>query len=459
MHPDDFDTIFNFPSLVAAYETQIAPRGGRGIDRIGISAFNQQRDQQLHIAERKCVSGAYRFAPYQEKLIARGPKRPPRQISVPTLRDRCVLQRLKIRLSQAFPECIERRLPNEFIRSIKQFAATNDLSTLSIIRTDIATFYERIRHDLILDKLNGGGLCPRTTELVKRAIRNPTVAASGLRSARRQANKIGIPQGLAISNLLASIYLKSFDREMISEARIYLRYVDDILVVVPTTELVRLHDRLQHLLAELGLNCNEAKTTVASASMRFDYLGYSLSLPRIGIRAAAVDRFLQSLAARFTRYRYSSNEKRYPKWLTIDERRKIFINEVNEKITGAISETRRYGWIFYFLELNELTALHTMDEAIKRMFLRLPDFSGISLQGLKKLSRAYFEAKYSPTSGYIHNYNAIQTIADKVEFLIGRGVVNPADSATMSTDLIEDLFTRDKIKRLTELEMDVGFLY
>ncbi|WP_227667153.1 reverse transcriptase domain-containing protein [Klebsiella variicola] len=43
-------------------------------------------------------------------------------------------------------------------------------------------------------------------------------------------NEKGVPQGLSISNILASIYLQGVDNEMLKFDVTYYRYVDDVLM-------------------------------------------------------------------------------------------------------------------------------------------------------------------------------------------------------------------------------------
>ena len=60
---------------------------------------------------------------------------------------------------------------------------------------------------------------------------------NGTSIVRRNAHRYGIPQGSPISDVLANAYLLDFDREMAAYARsrrgIYLRYSDDILILLP----------------------------------------------------------------------------------------------------------------------------------------------------------------------------------------------------------------------------------
>ncbi|MEC4818039.1 MAG: RNA-directed DNA polymerase, partial [Scytonema sp. PMC 1069.18] len=66
-------------------------------------------------------------------------------------------------------------------------------------------------------------------------------------------------------------------------------------------------------------------------------------------------------------------EKRKSKY-TVESLKEIFITNLNEKITGAISEERKYGWIFYFNAINDVSLLYKIDNIIAGFFKRLEDF-------------------------------------------------------------------------------------
>jgi len=457
---DYWNDLYQVPELTRAYELKIEPRGGRGIDRLGVSAFSLQRDHQLADGSRKCIAGTYRFAPYQEYLIPRGAMRPPRQLSVPTLRDRVVLFQLKVFLQSLFPAQVGRLLPNEYVRHIKTFEQNNDITGLSIVRTDIRSFYSHIQHDQLLRQIRKTIESPRAMDLITRAIRVPTLTAlASRRERRRQRNREGVPQGLPVSNILASIYLTDFDEEMKAISLLYRRYVDDMILIVRSTEVDVVKAQMQQTLESLGLTLNPDKTENPGASDAFEFLGYSIMLPAVSVKQQTVERFLRGLAAKFSHYQYLSREKRHPSWLTTSQRKAAFVEEVNESIAGAISEARRYGWLFYFLEITDLSLLHRLDVVIRRLFGRLSEFKGYDLSALKRLSRSYYEAKYSPQGGYILDYNKISTPRKMIEFLVGRGLVDPADTASMSIEAVTVRYQAEKSKRLVRLEKDVGFLY
>ena len=150
---------------------------------------------------------------------------------------------------------------------------------------------------------------------------------------------------------------------------------------------------------------------------------------------------------------YQITIKKY-KYIDDDAYKSIFIENLNEKITGAISEKKRYGWLFYFLEINDETLLHRMDRIIDSFFDRLVEFGCKRPDGLKRLARSYFEAKYNSHGNYIHNYNLYVTYDEKIAYLNRMGKVNP--ESTYSKEDIDIIFERTKLQNLLHLENDIG---
>lgn len=117
-------------------------------------------------------------------------------------------------------------------------------------------------------------------------------------------NTYGIPQGTPISALLSNVYLLDFDEamnaEVLSRGGQYLRYCDDILVVVPAGRDVGLDVFVTTQLNLLKLQANPGKTetshftrsgSVLKSDRPLQYLGFLFDGMRILIRSAALAKF------------------------------------------------------------------------------------------------------------------------------------------------------------------------
>ena len=163
-----------------------------------------------------------------------------------------------------------------------------------------------------------------------------------------------------------------------------------------------------------------------SSRMQFSYLGYVFSDGKITVRSSTVEAFIQSIAAQFSDFKHNKKRKLTKfKYLTEDRLKEIFILELNDRLTGAIRDKRRYGWIAYFNQINDLTLLHHLDGVIAGLFLRLEEFNCRPPDNLKKIRRAYWEMKFNVNGGYVRDYDKIITVEEKIRFLGDRGRIDP----------------------------------
>ncbi len=127
------------------------------------------------------------------------------------------------------------------------------------------------------------------------------------------------------------------------------------------------------------------------------------------------------------------------------------------ELQEPLARKKRYGWIAYFNQITDLTLLHRMDHSIASMFGRLPEFDHKAPNSLCKLSRAYYEMKFSPTGGYVRNYDVITNRAEKLAFLVERGQIGPDESLT--DDEINDRYETYLHRVLSEMHGDEGVIY
>lgn len=446
---------FALPKIQEAFDF-VSLKKTRGIDGTTVDKFLEQKQDHFHIIKEKCLKGTYKFSPYLLKLQMKGKGKYPRVISIATVRDRVVLHIVKNLLQQAFPESVNRKLPNNYVKSINDFFSLNGTeNTLCYYKTDIVGFYDSIPHDRLLNCVELRAGSSSFLRILGNSIVNTTTSFGSKRTERKTINKIGVPQGLSISNILADIYMREFDTEVSKLATEYYRFVDDILLFNLGKDKTCLRDTIKEQISGIHLKLHTDKTICKSYVRNFEYLGYRFELPRITIRDSSIVKFINSVASMVTSFRnnYEVTIKKY-RWIDDDAYKVIFIENLNEKITGAISETKRYGWLFYFLEINDEALLHRMDKIIASFFYRLVEFDNTRPETLKKLARAYFEAKYNAHGNYIHNYNLYVTYEEKIAYLNKVGKVNP--ESTYSTEEIDMIFERTKLQNLLYLESDIG---
>lgn len=470
-----FTELLTIDNISSIYSNKISRKDTRGLDGVSPKIFERNKETHFAIILDKCSTGNYKFAPLLEKLSSKGKGKAPRVISISTVRDKIVLSLLKEYLHNIFADCVNKKLPNCYVKEIGILIQDNAANEyLCCYKADLQNFFGAIDRSILMSKLKTRINDHNVLQLIKRAITAPTVPYGYKRNDKaKYVDKKGVPQGLSISNILASIYLKEFDGEVEKMCMRYFRYVDDILVFNIGEGKSCIKPKLKMLVESLGLSINFDKTDCVSSShldscmalklsessewknpgFRFEYLGYYFDGTKITVRDSTVERFINSIVTYFTKFK--NNKDRTA--VTTEKDIVVFIDELNEKITGAISDHKQYGWIFYFMEINNLTLLFYIDNVISNLFQMLKEFEYCKPANLKKLSRAHYEAKKCETSKYIHNYSNYATFQQKRSFLDKRGWLKSDKEYTVAD--IESLFDQAKTFYLEKLEHDLGFLY
>lgn len=457
-----FGDLFSATALEAVFKEEFASTSGKGVDRLNGFQFEKNAKVQLVTASAKCLIGTYRFSPFLEVLKTKGRDKNPRLIGIPTVRDRVVLHQLNKFLATLYPERVPKNVASTYVREISTDLKGKSPAETWICSTDIKTFYDSIQRDRLLKVLAKRISSQSALKLIGHALATPTVPKNTRRVKHSDyRTNIGVPQGLAISNILASIYMQAVDDVMPTTGITYYRYVDDVLMYGSHDAVQKAFVSLRARLKRRGLSLHpigSGKSHLQQLSKPFGYLGYTFHWPMISVRDSTTERFLQSIAAKFSDYTHNKSRRleRF-KYLTPERLKEIFVLELNERITGAISHKKRYGWIAYFNQISDLKLLHRLDKAIEGMFKRLPDFGCKAPADLKKLRRAYFEMKFNPQGGYVRDYDKVTTWAEMLTLLTERGRVGPGEALT--DQQIKDRYEKYLQHILAAMHKDEGVLY
>ncbi|WP_258187874.1 RNA-directed DNA polymerase [Trinickia symbiotica] len=457
-----FNGLFGPDALRETFNDEFASTTGKGVDRLNGFQFRTSAAHDLTVASAKILSGQFRFSPFLEVLRTKTRDKPPRLIGIPTVRDRVVLHQLNKYLAALYPERVPKNVAGTYVRAIAKDLKEQSPTDTWICSTDIRTFYDSIKQDRLLKVLSKRVKCICAVKLVTHAISTPTVPRNTHRSRHKDFRpRNGVPQGLAISNILASIYMQDVDEAMAKLDVTYYRYVDDVLMYGAEAAVKSGFRSLRSRLIPRGLSLHpvgSGKTLIEPLSAPFGYLGYTFHWPMISVRDSTIERFLQSIVAKFSDYTHNKI-RRLAKFKYLDEDRlkDIFLHELNERITGAISQKKRYGWIAYFNQISDLSLLHRLDVAIEGMFKRMPDFGHKAPPELRKLRRAYYEMKFNPQGGYVRNYDKITNRIEMLALLTERGRVDPEEALTDAE--IKDRYEKYLHHILAAMHADEGVVY
>lgn len=153
-----------------------------------------------------------------------------------------------------------------------------------VFKTDIKNFFENINHEALLV------LTPAFRQIIDKWLR-----AGAIYRGNYIETKVGVPQGSVIGNILGNIILDGMDKLFGGEddqgtyipplKRIgrnkgisLIRYVDDIIVIAPTQEILKEYalPKIKSFLKIRGLRLNTNKTEIIRTDNSFDFLGFRI---------------------------------------------------------------------------------------------------------------------------------------------------------------------------------------
>jgi len=425
---------FGPENLKSVFYAKIVKSSAVGMDGMKLGRFIENFDQEADIILRKISAGSYKFTRYREKLISKGYGKYPRQLSIPSVRDRLVLRVLSNMLRDEF-SASNIPPPHVYIKECCE-AISVARENSSFLRMDIKDFYPSVLHGKLKEILEKSTFPDFATSLIMESVSNPTGAI-----ARPEQ---GIPQGLSISNSLASVYLHEMDLKFGGKF-FYRRYVDDILVISGSETVSGIYKEIAAHLNEFGLSPHPLGTPGKSDQSRLndgtEYLGYVLRPGNISIRRSSLDRMFNNILKIITQIKYNKKN--------ID--RSLF--RINLKITGCLVNGGRRGWMMFFSQSDDLAQIAYLDKFVSEN-LRSIGIDPLA-NGVKRFLKSYHEIRYNiEKSKYIPNFDAVE-IDEKVRIislLTGKSV---EELGSRSIEEIEREYNRVIAREVSDLEKDV----
>lgn len=267
-------------------------RGAAGIDKVSISMFEQNLDQNLLKLMKNLKSGSYRPLPLRRKFIpkAQGKFRP---LGIPAVRDRVAQEVIRSLIEPYFePNFSDYSFgfrPNRNChQAMKQTLKYWKLGYNIVLDADIKGFFDNIEHELIIDlvaqKIADGNILNIIRKFLKSGV---------MEDGKLKETNMGTPQGGVISPLLANIVLDVLDMELAKHGHIFVRYADDFLVLAKSTsDIEKALNIVQNTIENvLILKLEPNKTKVTTFKQGFDFLGFTVSTNGVSMKADSVKKF------------------------------------------------------------------------------------------------------------------------------------------------------------------------
>ena len=339
------DAVCERDNLRLAYQRVVKNKGAAGVDGIGIAEFDDHLKQHWPTIKAKLRAGEYMPHAVRRVDIDK-PQGGIRTLGIPTLTDRMIQQALHQVLSPIFEADFSEssygfrpgRNAHQAVKAAQQYVAEG---RRIVVDMDLEKFFDRVNHDLLMEKLSkkiGDG---RVLRLIRRYL-EAGMMADGMVSQRTE----GTPQGGPLSPLLSNILLTELDRELERRGHAFCRYADDCNIYVRSQQAgERVMASITRFLADtLKLTVNAAKSAVAQPWKR-KFLGYSVTwhqAPKLRIAPTSLTRLE-------------------------DKIREVLKGARGRSLTTAITELNPIlrGWMAYFKLTETKKALEELDGWIR----------------------------------------------------------------------------------------------
>jgi len=334
-------------NMQRAWKRVKANKGTAGVDGLDIAQTAEHLRWAWPALRQQLLGGAYQPQPVRRVGIPK-PDGSERELGIPTVTDRLIqqalLQVLQPLIDPTFSEHSygfrPGRRAHDAVLAAQRYVQQG---RHVVVDVDLSTFFDRVNHDILIDRLKKRVNDPGIIRLV-RAYLNAGIMEGGVVMDRHE----GTPQGGPLSPLLANVLLDEVDKALERRGHCFARYADDCNVYVRSHQAgVRVMQLLRRCYATLRLVINEAKSAVASVFGR-KFLGYALWQTRDGdVRRAVSTKALQAFKLRI---------------------RQLTRGSGGRSMAQVVEKLRRYllGWKGYFRLAQTPRIWRSLDEWLRR---------------------------------------------------------------------------------------------
>lgn len=274
-----FEQVVVAENLRRAWEAVEAKGRAGGADGIGVKEFRQRVATRLAALRRDLVDGCYVPEPGLRVNIPKGPGRQgTRPLSLPSVRDKVAQMAVRQVIEPVFesrflPAAYAYRPgkgPERAIRRVVHGVGAEKRAWIA--RADIDEFFPSVDHRRLLARVEEVVADSRLLGLIELWLRMGEVDKAGHWIEKQR----GLSQGGVVSPLLSNVYLHPFDRAMVEQGRLLVRYADDFLLLEQDRgAAVAALQAARDYLALLGLHLNHG-AGVVDAGRGFTFLGVYL---------------------------------------------------------------------------------------------------------------------------------------------------------------------------------------
>jgi len=274
---DLMNQVTDLSNLSRACQRVISNGGRGGVDGMEVTDLREWFSNHYKVLQSELLSGTYHPQAVRGVKIPK-PKGGYRQLGIPTVIDRLVqqsiLQVLSPRYERVFSDYSYGFRPGRSAhQGLKQAGEYVAQGKRHVVDIDLAKFFDEVNHSRLLWLLSSRIGDSVLLKLIHRYLK------SGLLEGGLLTQRIkGTPQGGPLSPLLSNIVLDELDKELERRGHDFVRYADDVIVLVRSKASAErvLHSLVNYIEGPLGLGVNREKSRLVK-SWELNFLGHGIN--------------------------------------------------------------------------------------------------------------------------------------------------------------------------------------
>ena len=270
-------------------------KGAPGIDKMKVTRLRGFLRRTWETVETALLNGTYKPLPVRRKEIPK-PDGGIRLLGIPTVLDRfvqqCIAQVLLATWDYTFSAYSFGYRPGRSqAQAVEQFRKHVEDGYTYVVSLDLSKFFDRVNHDRLMSRLAHRIKDKRVLKII-RAFLNSGIMLNDIVEYPGE----GTPQGGPLSPLLSNIVLDELDKELERRKLRFVRYADDIVILVRSQQAGEqvLRSISRFITRKLKLKVNEEKSSVVRP-WNAKFLGYRVTriygVTRTVIHPKTVKRF------------------------------------------------------------------------------------------------------------------------------------------------------------------------
>jgi RNA-directed DNA polymerase len=269
-------------NVQTAWKRVKSNQGAPGSDGMSLEDFPAYARDHWSEIRQSLIDGSYQPRPVRRVVIPKPRGKGERKLGVPCVVDRVIQQAILQVLTPIFdPEFSEfsfgsrpKRSAHGAIRQVKTFVKAG---CRWVVDLDLEKFFDTVNHDVLMSRIARQVTDKVLLGLIGRYLRAGVVVGSTI-----EPTEWGTPQGSPLSPLLSNILLDDLDKELKARGHHFVRYVDDVVILVKSRRAGRrvMANISRYLTQTLKLEVNREKSQVVKIE-DLEYLGFTFRGIRI----------------------------------------------------------------------------------------------------------------------------------------------------------------------------------